>query len=153
MRLALACILIATIGMSVPIQEPTHNPIQLSDTRNPCGISDSDFEFFARVVQAEDCGDPNDHDNRVAVAQVIWNRVDSENWPDSVYEVLTESGQFSTVKNGDCSAVADDDCRMAIIEAYLERPHPENMVYFRADFFFSSHIDYKKISDNCFSLE
>ena len=127
--------------------------IHLSDTKNPCGISDSDFEFFARVVQAEDCGDENDYENQIAIAQVIWNRVDSPNFPDSVREVLTESGQFSTVKNGKCNAVADEHTRRAIIDAFLNSPYPSNMVYFRTNFFFKGHKQYKHISDNYFSLE
>lgn len=123
---------------------------------NQCGLSEEDFEFFARVVAAEDNGDhENDYDNQVAIAQVIWNRVDSPNWPNTVREVLTQKNpkQFSTVKNGDCHTTTNDNCRKAIVDAYVNRPHPANVIYFNCIGFSSSLEPYMQISDNYFSYE
>lgn len=117
-----------------------------------CDLSEEDFEFFARVVAAEDNGDhENDYDNQVAIAQVVWNRVDSPNWPNTVRGVLIESGQFSTVRKGNCHTTTNDNCRKAIIDAYVNRPHPANVIYFNSIGF--STEAYKKISDNYFSYE
>ena len=113
-------------------------------------LSLSDFEFMARVVAAE-AG--LDHwDNQVAVAQVIWNRVDSDQFEDTVYDVLTESGQFSTVDYGECHTETNDQCRDAIVEAYVNRPHPSNVLFFRADYYFSGLERYAKVADNYFSF-
>lgn len=117
-----------------------------------CSLSEEDFEFFARVVAAEDNGNHgNDYDNQVAIAQVVWNRVDSPNWPNTVRGVLIESGQFSTVRKGNCHTTTNDNCRKAIVDAYANRPHPANVIYFNSIGF--STEAYKKISDNYFSYE
>lgn len=119
-----------------------------------CGLSEEDFEFFARVVAAEDNGNhKNDYDNQVAIAQVVWNRVDSPNWPNTVRKVLTEHGQFATVRNGNCHTKTNDNCRKAIVDAYLNRPHPANIIYFRSGYFFHNLKKYMQISDNYFSYE
>lgn len=122
-----------------------------------CGLSEEDFEFFARVVAAEDAGlnvnGFKDYENQVAIACVIWNRVDSPNWPNTVREVLCEKNptQFSTVKNGECNTITDDYCREAIVDAYENRPLPEDVIYFNCIDFFDGLTPYAKISDNYFS--
>ncbi|HZK71784.1 MAG TPA: cell wall hydrolase [Clostridia bacterium] len=116
-----------------------------------CNLSKEDFEFMARVVAAE--AGTTHWDNQVAVASVIWNRVSSDHFPDTVEGVLTESGQFSTVNHGDCSTPTVDACRRAIVYAYLNRPLPEDVLFFRAFYYFSGLKHYAKVADNYFSYE
>ena len=113
-----------------------------------CGLSNEDFEFLCRVVSAESS---ENYDGNVAVACVIFNRVDNENFPDTVIDVLTESGQFSTVRQGECNTETTDETRKAVVEAYLNRPLPTNVLYFRADYYFNWGTPYAKIGGNCFS--
>jgi hypothetical protein len=123
-------------------------------TYEQLGLSEEDYEFFARVVAAECNGDiDNDYANQVAIAQVVWNRVASPNFPDTVHDVLTQYGQFTTVKNGKCNKETNDLCRRAILEAYAYPLHPENIIYFNCVGFFHGHEAYLKISDNYFSYE
>ena len=58
----------------------------------------SELELMQRVVEAE-AGNQGLMGKRL-VAAVIYNRVESEKFPNSIYEVLTSPHQFSTVWNG-----------------------------------------------------
>lgn len=55
-------------------------------------------ELFERVVEAE--AGNQDMKGKRLVAAVIYNRVASEEFPDTIREVLIEPKQFSTVSNG-----------------------------------------------------
>lgn len=108
-----------------------------------------DFEFMARVVAAE--AGLDNWNNQVAVAQVIWNRVNSDQFENTVYNVLTEKGQFSTVKKGKCKTETNDQCRDAIVYAYINRPIPSDVLFFRSGHYFKGLKKYEKIGDNYFS--
>lgn len=113
-----------------------------------CGLSNEDFEFLCRVVTAESS---DNYAGNVAVACVIFNRVDNENFPDTVIDVLTELGQFSTVRQGECNTETTDETRKALVEAYLNRPLPTNVLYFRAYYYFNWGTPYAKIGGNYFT--
>lgn len=114
-----------------------------------CDLSEEDFEFFARVVAAE--VDTEHYDGCVAVACVVWNRTENSQFKNTVRGVLTESGQFSTVRNGKCSKETGDVCRRAIVDAYNNRPLPYDVVFFRSGYYFKGYERYDKIDGNYFS--
>lgn len=100
-----------------------------------CGIDATEFEFLARVVQKESDGstDWSDFEDKVLIACVILNRVESDSFPDTITGVLTESGQFTTVSNGWCSASYTDSSKWAIVEAQrrlAEGTVPDNLLFF-----------------------
>lgn len=122
------------------------------------GISDSDYTLFAAIVNAEDGADS--FDNKVAVACVIFNRMESEDYSGTVREVITEKGQFSTYsQKKDCAynpytgkeVYATDECKEAILYAYLYRPLPVDVLYFCAYDYFDGLEEYQKIGDNYYS--
>lgn len=114
-----------------------------------CHLSEEDFEFLCRVVSKE--AGPENEAGCEAVACCIFNRVDDSNFPDTVHEVLVQSGQFSTVINGECEAEVTDNVRQAVTDAYLNRSLPETVLYFRADCYFPWVKSYKEIDGNYFS--
>ena len=57
-----------------------------------------DIDLMARIVRAE-AGNQTLHGKRL-VADVILNRVDSEDFPDSVQDVIFQTNQFSTTTDG-----------------------------------------------------
>ncbi|MFW5787554.1 MAG: cell wall hydrolase [Bacillota bacterium] len=61
-------------------------------------ISDSELELLARVIYGEARGEPQL--GQIAVGAVIINRVLSPYFPDSLKEVIHQSGQFSAVSDG-----------------------------------------------------
>lgn len=79
----------------------------------------SEGELLARVVEAE-AGNQGITGKRLVVA-VIYNRVESEKFPNTVYEVLTSPHQFSTVWNGQVEKMEITPETLFAIE--IERAH------------------------------
>lgn len=63
------------------------------------GMTEEEFIFISSVVEAE--SDRSESlEGRILIAETILNRVESDLFPDTISGVLTQSGQFSTVVNG-----------------------------------------------------
>lgn len=83
-------------------------------------ISLDDFELMGKTVFAE--AKTEEFEGQVAVAEVILNRVESENFPDTVEEVIKQDGAFSSWGNGSVEAAPlDDECLEAVQDAVNER--------------------------------
>ena len=100
-----------------------------------CGMTTNEFEFMARVVQAESDGsyDWSDLEDKILIAAVILNRVQSGSFRNSIEGVLTEPGQFSTVSGGRCSCSYSASSRWAIVEAQRRLANdeiPNDLLYF-----------------------
>ena len=67
-----------------------------TETERP--YSDDDFYEMSHVIQAEAgyCS----WEMMVGVGSVVMNRVKSDKFPNTVYEVIHQSGQYSCVRNG-----------------------------------------------------
>lgn len=78
-------------------------------------VSSSDMDLMARLVRAEAESEP--YAGKVAVAYVILNRVDSSQFPNTVHDVIYQSGQFSPVSNGEINKPADSSSINAVHEA------------------------------------
>lgn len=92
----------------------------------------SDFQFFARCVEAES-DRSDDITGKIYVAAVMWNRVNDSRFSNDIRSVLTQSGQFAVVVNGDCSVQSTQLSRWAIIEALrmiTAGDIPDNLLYF-----------------------
>ncbi len=115
-------------------------------------ISLEDFELMGKTVFAE--AKAEEFAGQVAVAEVILNRVESENFPDTVEEVIKQDGAFSTWGNGSVeSAPFDDECLEAVQDAVNERIFPDSVVYFREGHFHSFGTPYTVIGRHYFSSE
>lgn len=79
----------------------------------------SEQELLARVVEAE-AGNQGLYGKRLVVS-VIYNRVESDKFPNTIYEVLTSPHQFSTVWNGQIEKMEITDETLFAIE--FERTH------------------------------
>jgi len=69
----------------------------------PDNISTDDLVLFAAILQCE-AGTSN-YDALLAVATVIMNRVESSSYPNTIYGVVYQRGQFSPTWNGSLSRV------------------------------------------------
>ncbi|MBR2523600.1 MAG: cell wall hydrolase [Clostridiales bacterium] len=83
------------------------------------GLSDADFDFFARVVQAEGDINGNDLTDKVLVACVIWNRLYCKKYPSTIPRVLRQRGQFEVVENGSARKRRTKDSEWAVMVAYM----------------------------------
>lgn len=82
------------------------------------GLSVEEFELFSGVVEAESDRNTEDIEGRIYIALTIWNRVNDTRFPDTVTGVLTQSAQFSTVRNGHAVSGRTDLSDQAVVEAY-----------------------------------
>lgn len=66
-----------------------------TETEQP--YSDDDFYELSHVIQAE--AGYCERDMMIGVGSVVLNRVEHEDFPDTVYEVIHQPGQYSTVSH------------------------------------------------------
>ena len=115
-------------------------------------ISLDDFELMGKTVFAE--AKTEEFAGQVAVAEIILNRVESENFPDTVQEGIKQDGAFSSWGNGSVEAAPfDDECLEAVQDAVNERIFPDSVVYFREGHFHSFGTPYTVIGHHYFSSE
>lgn len=95
-------------------------------------ISDDDIYLLACQVYCEARGEP--YEGKVGVANVIINRVISDRFPDSVPEVLYQSGQFPPATNGSLDRAKaygpGDDCMQAALDALYGVSYAGDYLYF-----------------------
>ena len=61
-------------------------------------ISEDEFKLLRSILALEADYDTEGHDGQKAVVEVIFNRVLSDKWPDTVEDVIYQRGQFATVR-------------------------------------------------------
>ena len=77
------------------------------------GISNKDKELFYKVVEAECTGDS--YESKLAVANVIANRVNSSSFPNTISKVVKQKNQFSVIADGRYKKVkVTDSTRKAV---------------------------------------
>ncbi|MBM7702206.1 cell wall hydrolase [Metabacillus iocasae] len=94
------------------------NNLSVNETLTiPTTISDYEKDLLARLVQAEAEGES--YAGKVAVASVVLNRVESDQFPDSIHTVIHQDDgiQFTPVANGQINNPASEDAKKAVNEA------------------------------------
>jgi N-acetylmuramoyl-L-alanine amidase len=97
-------------------------------TSSTISASSEEKDLLARLVRAEAEGEP--YAGKVAVATVVLNRVDSPDFPNTVKEVIYQSGQFTPVDNGEINKTADSESKKAVEEAYGFRGQGAGSLFF-----------------------
>ena len=88
----------------------------------------SEIELLERVVEAE-AGNQGLMGKRLVVA-VIYNRVESEKFPNTIQGVLTSPHQFSTVWNGAVDKVEVTDETKSAIQLEISQRTDNEILYF-----------------------
>ena len=88
----------------------------------------SEIELLERVVEAE-AGNQGLMGKRLVVA-VIYNRVESEKFPNTILSVLTSPHQFSTVWNGAVDRVTVSDETRSAIQLEISQRSDNEILYF-----------------------
>lgn len=93
-------------------------------------ISDAELNLLALLTMAEAEGE-SELGKRLVIDAVL-NRVDHERYPDSITEVIYQSGQFTSMTNGrvDKCYVSEDICQL--IRDELRNRTNNDVIYFRA---------------------
>ena len=105
----------------------------VSMAENPKMMSDGDYDTLLHIVEAEAGGE--DVKGRVLVANVIMNRVKSEEFPNTVTDVVWDYSdgvpQFSPTYDGRISEVTvSDDTREAVKQALEGVDYSEGALFF-----------------------
>lgn len=107
-------------------------PVSVDKTEEPKkpNISEREIELLALVTMAEAEGE-SEKGQRLVIDTIL-NRVDSDYWPDTVTDVIYQSGQFSSMWNGriDRCYVKDDIYNLVLEELVSRTNH--DVVYFTA---------------------
>lgn len=84
---------------------------------NECTLSENDIYLIALVTMAEAEGECEE--GKRLVIDTILNRVDSVYFPDTVYDVVYQPNQFTSMSNGRCSrvTVTNEVCELVKEEA------------------------------------
>jgi N-acetylmuramoyl-L-alanine amidase len=90
-------------------------------------IKEEEVKLLARLVHAEAKGEP--YEGKVAVAEVVLNRVEHEQFPDTVKEVIYQKNAFEPVQNGAIQEPADSEAIEAVEDA-LENENNIDCLYF-----------------------
>ena len=101
------------------------NPAPASRTEEKAlvyDLCDEDYDILLRIVEAEASGE--DEDGKLLVANVILNRVNSDDFPDTVSEVVLQKSkgvtQFSPVSSGKIWKVTVSEETVAAVQRALE---------------------------------
>lgn len=89
-----------------------------------------DIDLMAQLIQAE--AGNQDLTGKRYVADVVLNRVDSDEFPNTVEEVIFQEDQFSVIKNGDFDRAAEtitEECYEAVRLEY-EKHLNYDILYF-----------------------
>ncbi|WP_051287978.1 cell wall hydrolase [Alkalicoccus chagannorensis] len=103
-------------------------------------LNESEVDLLARLIHQEARGQP--YQGKVAVGNVVMNRVDSNRFPGTVSGVVNQSGQFTPAMNGTINRAASQRSIEAAREAlqgaspagsalFFHNPRVTNTSYFR----------------------
>lgn len=79
------------------------------------GFSSQDIDLMAKAVTGEARGEP--YEGQVAVAAVILNRLESNQFPDSPSSIIYEPLAFTAVADGQINRPPDPSCKRAVYDA------------------------------------
>ncbi|WP_234404883.1 cell wall hydrolase [Paenibacillus bouchesdurhonensis] len=92
-------------------------------------LKDEELHLLHKIVMAEAEGEP--YEGKVAVANVVLNRLRSANYPDTIKEVIYQKSQFSPVQNGRMDRVTpNEDSIRAVTEALHGRKEVSDDTYY-----------------------
>lgn len=88
----------------------------------------SDVQLLAKLITAE-TGSSSDQ-AQIAIASVVMNRVNSAKFPDTVFEVIYQKGQYSPTWNGSIDNEPDEQALKNALYVYQNGSQiPSNVLY------------------------
>ena len=108
---------IISIGISLIKAPVPFECTTLEERAEMAQMSIEEFIFISSVVEAESNRCTDSTEGRRYIALTILNRVNDDRFPDTITEVLCQSGQFSTVRCGQSVTNRTDLSDLAVIEA------------------------------------
>ena len=124
----------------IDIPEPSRSEIRMSE---------SDINLIALVTMAE--AENQCEEGKRLVVSTILNRVDHERFPDTVYDVIYQASQFTSMWNGRVDrCYVKEDIRQIVIEEVTSRSN-NDVVFFRGGRYSSYGTPFAQVGDHYFS--
>lgn len=117
-----------------------------------CELYCDSLELLAICVQAE-AGNQSLTGRRM-VADVILNRVDDPDFPDTIEGVITQRNQFSSYWDGGMDRVYEPDkLTIRAVQMELEHRSYPGLIYFRTGRYSKYGTPWRKVGDHYFSTK
>lgn len=117
-----------------PISEVNTQPIKEEKIEEPkCKLSDFEIEYLAKCTMAE-AGNQDEVGKRLVI-DCILNRLNDENFPNSIVDIINYPGQFEVVSNGSINVIVPTPDIYTLIEEELISPYNTEVLYFRTSHF------------------
>lgn len=107
-----------------PLTKPTHEELVAAAPKH----NHAKVRLLAQIIEAEAKGE--DYIGQVAVGEVVLNRVASDDFPDNVYDVIFQDGQFEPVGNGSISNTPSKSAYKAAYDALDGTNHTQGALFF-----------------------
>lgn len=122
------------------------SPVEQEKAQWSYALVDEELQLLQKIVMAEAEGEP--YEGKIAVANVILNRLRSANFPDTIKEVIYQKSQFSPVHNGRLNRVtADKETIAAVNEALNGRKEVTDDTYYFLSLKLASDLTIAKTKD------
>ncbi len=132
--------------LKTQIEELQTQVLYCTEMNNIIHLEETERIYLAKLLQRECGGEP--FECKMAVAFVVLNRTLSELYPDTITEVINQTGQFEPVSSGSInSAVPNEDCYFAI-EMVLNMNYSDLLQYFDDIYFFRAATTEKVFGSN-----
>lgn len=114
--------------------KPTKNP------RKKIRLSQKEKNILVRIAMAEAEGE--DLTGKLLVMNVVWNRVKSDSFPDSIEKVVFQENQFSPIQNGRYDKVTPNASCYKALERFQEgEDESQGALYFESESTSTWHRD------------
>lgn len=117
-----------------PVSEVNTQPIKEEKIEEQkCKLSDFEIEYLAKCTMAE-AGNQDEVGKRLVI-DCILNRLNDENFPNSIVDIINYPGQFEVVSNGSINVIVPTPDIYTLIEEELISPYNTEVLYFRTSHF------------------
>ncbi len=133
-----------------PVQTVQQECTSISDTEQEPIYTEQDVAALARIIYWEARGESEQ--GRLAVANVVLNRVRDEKWPDTIEKVIAQKNQFTPYNNSRYFTVNVPEEFYNIARRALEGEEavPDDYVYFSTGKAWRYAKDFIKIGNHYF---
>ena len=157
MKQLITLVAIVSMGLSfISFKEDVpFESIPLEQRAEMAEMSVDEYVLISSVVEAESNRCQDSTEGRRYIALCILCRVMDSRFPNTITGVLTQSGQFSTVRNGSSVTNRTDLSDLAVIEAVYWINSGEEypwVLFFNCRNYFSGYEAYACIGGNYFSV-
>lgn len=150
-------LVIASMGINVFMfkEDVPIEALSIEQRAEMAEMTVDEFILISSVTEAESNRCTDSTEGRRYIALCILCRVMDSRFPDTITEVLTQRGQFSTVRNGHSVTQRTDLSDQAVIEAVAWINSGEEypwVLFFNCQNYFSGYEAYDCIGGNYFSI-